>query len=385
MRKVDTTVKDLVGMIERGELKLPEMQRRYVWRAPRVRDLFDSLYRGYRSGSVLVWETDQAQPTRDLAVPQLASPFSGHKLLLDGQQRLTSLSAVLSGRPVKVRGRQKPIDILFNLEHPDGAMEFTEVAENEKVPATIYHGLTAVSGLKAGRSDAREPEPVRPVADEMVGATILHLSPTVRAMVQLQRLSGARPGEICTMKVGEVDRTGPVWIYRPSSHKTAHHGHQRIIHIGPKAQVVLSPFLMKIDADAYVFTPIQAEAERRTALHENRKTPVNYGNRPGTNCKRKPKRPPGDHYDVAAYRRAIERAAAAAFPPPKHLACQRIEGKKGMRNESRLEWRQRLGAEKWKELQAWRHEHSWHPHQLRHSAATEIRRRFGIEAAHAPP
>ena len=134
MRKVDTTVHDLVGMIERGELRLPEMQRRYVWRAPRVRDLFDSLYRGYPSGSVLVWETDQPQPSRDLSVAQQSSPFAGHKLLLDGQQRLTSLSAVLRGQPVKVRGRQKPIDILFNLDHPEGQAEFTEVEGDEETP-----------------------------------------------------------------------------------------------------------------------------------------------------------------------------------------------------------------------------------------------------------
>src|SRR5438874_721069 len=129
MKKVDTNVNELVGMIRRGELRLPEMQRRYVWRAPRVRDLLDSLYRGYPSGSILVWETDQQQPTRDLAVSQDISPFSGHKLLLDGQQRLTSLSSVVRGEPVKVRGRRRPIDILFNLEHPEGIGEYAEVAE----------------------------------------------------------------------------------------------------------------------------------------------------------------------------------------------------------------------------------------------------------------
>jgi hypothetical protein len=131
MRKVDTNVNELVGMIRRGELRLPEMQRRYVWRAPRVRDLLDSLYRGYPSGSILVWETDQEQPTRDLAVAQQASPFAGHKLLLDGQQRLTSLSAVLEGEPIKVRGRKREIDILFNLDHPEGLSEFTEVSSDE--------------------------------------------------------------------------------------------------------------------------------------------------------------------------------------------------------------------------------------------------------------
>src|SRR5436190_20726443 len=105
MSKAEASVEELVGMIQRGVLRLPEMHRRYVWRAPRVRDLLDSLYRGYPSGSILVWETDQEQPTRDLALPQETSPFSGHKLLLDGQQRLTSLSAILRGEPVRVRGR----------------------------------------------------------------------------------------------------------------------------------------------------------------------------------------------------------------------------------------------------------------------------------------
>ena len=132
MRKVDTNVKELVSMVERGELRLPEMQRRYVWRAPRVRDLLDSLYRGYPSGSVLVWETDQQQPTRDLQVDQHTSPFEGHKLLLDGQQRLTSLSAILRGQPIKVRGRKRDIDVLFNLEHPEGLSDFTEVDSDEE-------------------------------------------------------------------------------------------------------------------------------------------------------------------------------------------------------------------------------------------------------------
>jgi len=132
MKKVDISVKDLVAMVEQGELRLPEIQRRYVWRAPRVRDLLDSLYRGYPSGTILVWETDQEMPVQDMAVPQRSSPFAGHKLLLDGQQRLTSLSAVLRGEPVQVRGRKRPIDILFNLDHPEGLDEFTEVSGDEE-------------------------------------------------------------------------------------------------------------------------------------------------------------------------------------------------------------------------------------------------------------
>ena len=123
MPKVDTSVASLVGQVKSGELRLPEMQRRYVWPATRVRDLLDSLYRGYPSGTILVWETDREMPSRDLAVAQASSPFQGHKLLLDGQQRLTSLSAILNGEHVTVRGRKKPIDILFNLDHPDTPAE----------------------------------------------------------------------------------------------------------------------------------------------------------------------------------------------------------------------------------------------------------------------
>ncbi|MFN9028303.1 MAG: DUF262 domain-containing protein, partial [Akkermansiaceae bacterium] len=91
MAKTEATVEELVSMIERGKLRLPEMQRRYVWRSPRVRDLMDSLYRGYPSGAILVWETDEGVPLQDMAVAQEAGHGGSSQLLLDGQQRLTSL------------------------------------------------------------------------------------------------------------------------------------------------------------------------------------------------------------------------------------------------------------------------------------------------------
>lgn len=130
MAKAEATVEELVGMIERGELRLPEMQRRYVWRSTRVRDLLDSLYRGYPSGAILFWETDEAIPLQDFAIAQQGNPYRSTRLLLDGQQRLTSLSAVIRGEPVSVRGRKKPIELLFNLEHPDQLAVVTEVYED---------------------------------------------------------------------------------------------------------------------------------------------------------------------------------------------------------------------------------------------------------------
>jgi hypothetical protein len=129
MAKAEASVEELVGMIERGELRLPEMQRRYVWRSTRVRDLLDSLYRGYPSGAILLWETDEAVPLQEFAVSQQRNPYQSTRLLLDGQQRLTSLSAVIRGEPVKVRGRKRPIELLFNLEHPDQLAIVTEVDE----------------------------------------------------------------------------------------------------------------------------------------------------------------------------------------------------------------------------------------------------------------
>lgn len=137
MQQQNIPIATLVDMYKRGELRLPEIQRHYVWQGTRVRDLLDSLYRGYPSGSILMWETDEAVPTRDFAIVQDSNAFAGRKLLLDGQQRLTSLTAVLNGEPVQVRGRKRPIDILFNLEHPDGPpVDIVEVDNDEVSPVT---------------------------------------------------------------------------------------------------------------------------------------------------------------------------------------------------------------------------------------------------------
>lgn len=135
MQQQNIPIGSLVDMYKTGQLRLPEIQRQYVWRATRVRDLLDSLYRGYPSGTILMWETDEPVPTRDFAIEQPGSAFAGRKLLLDGQQRLTSLTAVLGGTAIQVRGRKRPIEILFNLDHPDGATsDVLEVDSDESSP-----------------------------------------------------------------------------------------------------------------------------------------------------------------------------------------------------------------------------------------------------------
>jgi integrase len=225
-----------------------------------------------------------------------------------------------------------------------------------------------VKGLHKGRTEARESEPVLPVEENVIQATLHHLPPLVADMVRLQRLTGCRPEEVCLLRPCDIDTTGTVWAYRPESHKMMHHGRERVIFIGPRGQEILRPFLLR-DKSTYCFCPSEGERKRREVAHERRLTPLAYGNRPGTNKSSKPKRTAGGRYDTASYRRAIYRACEVAFGMPENL---RTEPK----NEAAEQKAERL-----KLASQWRDKHCWAPNRLRHSAATEIRKRFGLEAA----
>jgi integrase len=231
---------------------------------------------------------------------------------------------------------------------------FKWAVSEELVPVTVYQALTTVPGLSKGRTKARETAPVGPVADSVVDATLDHLGAIVADMVRIQRLTGCRPAEVCIVRPGDIDRTGEVWEYRPESHKTEHRDRQRVILIGPKAQQILTPYLLR-PADAYCFSPVEAEAKHREARHAARRTLMSCGNRPGS---RKPRGNPGLRYRVRSYRQAICRAVARA-------------------NRERLEQAKRDGKpENEVDLLP-----TWSPNRLRHSAATEIRRRYGLEAS----
>jgi integrase len=251
---------------------------------------------------------------------------------------------------------------------------FKWAVEEELVPPSVYEGLRAVSGLRMGRSEARETDPVRPVADQVVEQTCRFLSPVVADMVRIQRLTSMRPQDLCKLAAAHIDMSGKVWLYEVPGHKTLHHGHKRIVAIGPKAQAILTKYL-KRDIAAPLFSPREAEAARLAEKHARRETPLHRGNRPGTNRKRVPKRQPGDCYTPDSYRRAITRACDEGYPPPSPLAQREDETEK--------EWLARLSPKELKELEEWRKAHRWHPHQLRHSAATQIRKEFGLDAAGA--
>ena len=111
----DREIQSLVNDVKEGRLLLPEMQRGYVWKSTQVRDFFDSLYHQYPTGQLLVWETDDHSHARDISAQGIGASYRRTQLLLDGQQRLTSLYAVMTGAQVEVRDRSKPIDIVFNV------------------------------------------------------------------------------------------------------------------------------------------------------------------------------------------------------------------------------------------------------------------------------
>ncbi|MFF1272143.1 DUF262 domain-containing protein [Streptomyces marokkonensis] len=96
----DTThqVADLITDIRRGEIALPDLQRPYVWQPAKARELFDSMYKGFPVGYLLFWETGIEPGARQIG--EGAKPEAARRLIVDGQQRLTSLFAVMTGTPV---------------------------------------------------------------------------------------------------------------------------------------------------------------------------------------------------------------------------------------------------------------------------------------------
>ena len=216
---------------------------------------------------------------------------------------------------------------------------FRWAVENEMIPPTVYHGLQAVAGLKQGRSEAHEPDPVKPVPETDIYAVLPLVSPEVRAMIELQLLTGARSGEIVRLRAIDIDTSGKVWLARLLHHKNAYRGRERVLYLGPRAQQIIRAFVADRPLDAYLFSPQDAEDHRLKLRHEARKTPLGYGNSPGTNRVDEPARKAGDCYTTTSYRRAVARAC-----------------KKAKITE-------------------------WSPHRLRHNAATIVRREYGLEAA----
>lgn len=173
------------------------------------------------------------------------------------------------------------------------------------MPVENYQQIKCVDPLRKGRTAARETQPIRPVSDAMVEATLPFLSPIVAAMVRFQRLTGCSPGEVVKIKPSMVDRSGEVWEIRLDEHKTAYRGHDRTIYVGPAAQEVLAPFLTKRNEASFCFQPCEVMRELRRQRELQRVTPLSCGNRKGTNRAERPRKKPGACYTTQSYGHAI--------------------------------------------------------------------------------
>jgi integrase len=197
----------------------------------------------------------------------------------------------------------------------------------ELIPAEVWQALRAVPGLRQGKTAAPERKAVGPVDPAHIQAIREHVLPVVWVMVQVQDLAAMRPGEVVRLRAADLDRAGDIWFFRPASHKKAHLGQTRTIFLGPQAQAILVPWLERCQdrPEGYLFSAREAVAERYLQL--------------GRTLNLKAKKVPGEHYQVTSYARAIAKGCARAGIP------------------------------------------RWHPHQLRHSAATRLAAEFGIETA----
>ena len=236
---------------------------------------------------------------------------------------------------------------------------FRWAAARELVPVTVYQSLATLAGLQKGRTAARDPVPIGPVDDADVEATLPYLRPEVAAMVRVQRLTGMRPGEVCRLHSADIDRSGPVWLFTPAEHKMAHRGRPRVIAVGPTAQVILSRD-WPADPHVYCFSPRRAVEAMHAERLAKRKTPRH------ASCVRRydaervqdRRRSPGSRYTTTGYRHAVARGVRRT-----NADRARHDVPDGHHGPN---------------LPPIPH---WHPNQLRHAHATEVRRRFGLESA----
>ena len=213
------------------------------------------------------------------------------------------------------------------------------------VDSIVYHALLGVDNLKKGRTKAKEYRKIVSVIDEQVEKTLPFLPPIVADMVRIQRLCGMRPQDIRNMRSCDIDQSGEVWRYIPYTHKTEHEDKIRIVAVGPRAQAILMSYLLEKEdtPEAFLFSPKDTIRLHRIEKRRNRKTLNKKGQvQPSQrNRSKSDVAKHGDQYTKDSYKQAVARACVKAGIP------------------------------------------AWTPNQLRHSSGTEVRSKFGLDAAQA--
>ena len=161
------------------------------------------------------------------------------------------------------------------------ARMFKWACSQELVPPSVFHGLLSVEGLRKGRSEAKETQPIRPVPDAFVAAVERWVSPSVWAMIQLQLLTGCRPGEVIIMRPATWTRPRPSGLTSPSGTRPSTMAMFARCTSAPSTRgdrTVPSAGSGRVPVRP---RGIRAVAPRRD-VNARRKTPLAQGNSPGT-------------------------------------------------------------------------------------------------------
>jgi integrase len=269
--------------------------------------------------------------------PEPARDFDSLKL--KGLQQIMATGDWLTEKEkAKKEKEHKPLGLSRTSinQRTDRIRRFTWCCAEKIVSAEVVVNLQSLAGLKRGRSQARETEIVQPVDVEVVEQTLPHLPSVPADIIRILLWSSARVGELCRVRACEIDRTGPVWLWRPQLHKGKHRGLRRTVALGPRCQLVLRKYLGD-DENAPLFSPAAADTQRKAEMRANRKSKM----QPSQVCraKKNPTCRPGALYNHRSINHAIRRACLKAGVP------------------------------------------LWHTHQLRHTAALLAEREAGLEAA----
>lgn len=265
------------------------------------------------------------QPLLDLFAGTLAAEF-GPKALKQVRLRMVTY------------GRNGWCRTFINTEVGKIRRMFRWAVAEELVLSDVLESLRAVQGLRLGELGARESEPVQPVDPALLKSILPYCNRRVRTMVRVQRIVGMRPNEVCQLRSELVDMTDEVWEFRPARHKSKHRGKKLVYYLGRRAQRLLRRFV-KDDPAAHWFSPLESHLERHARRRSKAKAPTSEAKK----ARRRAviaKRKPGQCYTTGSYRRHIARAVSE------------------FRSDARVR-----------------------PHQLRHSAGTDIRKLYGLEGS----
>lgn len=202
---------------------------------------------------------------------------------------------------------------------------FTWGVSMEIVRPETLTALKSVGPLKEGQTTAHETTPVESVDLQLVEGSIPEMPRQIRTMVELQLVTGARPGEIVRLKMRWVSKhSEELWIFTIPKGEAKVRSKPRPIPLGPRAIRAIEPFITT-NPDAFLFSPADSLMESMGYVRGG-------------------ERAPGERYTTGSYRQAIQAACDKGFPVPEDCEDQK----------------------------AWKKAHRWNPNQLRHWALSEI-------------